>query len=387
VCNSAHSVTGIFVAAGSAQRMNGVDKVWAELDGEPVIAHSLRTLARYLDSVVLVVRPGDEVRGRTSVGPLLPENVRLEVVAGGAVRQASVRNGLASAGNPELVAVHDAARPFVDARTFELLLATAQKTGAAIPAARVADTIKRVVDGVVAHTVPRDDLWQAQTPQVFKTDLLRQAIESVDDASATDEAALIEALGRPVTVVPSSPANFKITTPDDLARARSVVNGQLPLGLRVGFGYDIHRLVAGRHLVLGGVQFDHPTGLDGHSDADVLLHAIMDAALGAAALGDIGVHFPNTDERWRDCPSVSLLELVGAILSSRGLSVVNIDATLIAESPKIGHRALEMREIIARALSISVERVSVKATTAEGTGAEGRLEAISAHAVATVAGI
>ncbi|HEY6006359.1 MAG TPA: 2-C-methyl-D-erythritol 2,4-cyclodiphosphate synthase, partial [Anaeromyxobacter sp.] len=253
---------------------------------------------------------------------------------------------------------------------------------AALAAVRVTDTVKRAAGAGgdrVAETLDREALWLAQTPQGFRRDLLLRAFEAAGPAaaSATDECALVERLGAPVTLVPGEPGNFKITTPEDVERARAALEAPVAIGV----GYDTHRFAPGRKLVLGGVEFEGD-GLLGHSDADACAHAIGDAVLGALALGDLGRHFPDTDPRWKGASSLVLLREIARMAAERGWRVGNCDVTLAAKRPKIAPRAADMRARLAEALGISPAQVSVKATTGEGMGFVGREEGIAAHAVA-----
>jgi len=306
---------------------------------------------------------------------------------GGATRQATVRNALAHLPNGvRFVAVHDAARPLVSHTLLDRLVETALRYGTAIPALPVQDTLKRSDDAQrVRATVPREGLYRVQTPQIFRADWLLDAHHRAAEAGfeqATDDAQLLERADYPVHLVEGDPRNLKLTTPDDLHLLRlHIGEGALT---RTGIGYDIHRLTEGRTLMLGGVAIDYPYGLQGHSDADVMLHAICDALLGAAALGDIGQHFPNTDPRWKDAPSLTLLGHVRALLMKHGWQPLHIDAMALAEAPKLAPYIPEMRQRIARTLGILPEQVSIKATTNEGMDAVGERRAIACYAVATI---
>jgi 2-C-methyl-D-erythritol 4-phosphate cytidylyltransferase/2-C-methyl-D-erythritol 2,4-cyclodiphosphate synthase len=298
-----------------------------------------------------------------------------------------VRNALAHLPDGvRFVAVHDAARPLVSPALLERLVATAVQHGTAVPALPVQDTLKRSDDGrTVQATVAREGLYRVQTPQVFRADWLinahRRAAEEGFE-QATDDAQLLERAGYPVHLVDGDPRNLKLTTPDDLHLLRlHIGEGALT---RTGIGYDIHQLTEGRTLMLGGVAIDYPYGLQGHSDADVVLHAICDALLGAAALGDIGQHFPNSDPRWKDAPSLTLLQQVRTVLAQHGWQPLHIDAMALAEAPKLAPYIPEMRQRIAHALGILPEQVSIKATTNEGMDAVGARRAIACYAVATI---
>ncbi|MFN3690613.1 MAG: 2-C-methyl-D-erythritol 2,4-cyclodiphosphate synthase, partial [Fimbriimonadales bacterium] len=306
---------------------------------------------------------------------------------GGATRQQTVGNALAHL--PEgvrFVAVHDAARPLVSHALLDRLIETARQHGAAVPALPVQDTLKRAANDMqVLETLPREGLYRVQTPQIVRADWLleahRRAAEAGFDA-ATDDAQLLERAGYPVHLTLGDPRNIKLTTPDDLSLLR-LYAGEGAL-TRAGIGYDIHPLTEGRTLMLGGVGIDYPLGLQGHSDADVVVHAICDALLGAAALGDIGHHFPNSDPRWKDAPSLLFLRHVGALLHQHGWRPLHLDAMVVAESPKLAPYVPAMRTHIAQALSILPEQVSIKATTNEGMDAVGARRAIACYAVATI---
>jgi 2-C-methyl-D-erythritol 4-phosphate cytidylyltransferase/2-C-methyl-D-erythritol 2,4-cyclodiphosphate synthase len=311
------------------------------------------------------------------------------IVAGGERRQDSVAVGLAALPEQtEIVVIHDGARPLANAELFDRCVQAATESGAAIAAIPVADTLKRVDGQVIRGTVDRSGLWAAQTPQAFRLETLRRALAASAGEDVTDEARLCEAVGIPVTVVPASLANLKVTHPEDIAVADALLRAQqalpAPGQTRVGIGYDSHRFAVGRRLVLGGVAIPHDRGLEGHSDADVLLHAIADAILGAAALGDIGQHFPPTDERFRDADSQDLLREVVQLVRDAGWASVNVDATILAEAPRIAPHVTAMRSRIAACLGIEVDAVGVKATTNEGMGAIGRGEGIAALATATL---
>ncbi len=373
-------VTGILAAGGAGQRL-GVAKQWVELGGETVLHRSARALAGCpeVDALVVVVPGGEEARGEAALADLAGP---VRVVAGGSVRAVSVRNGLAAAADAAVVLVHDAARPFATAELASRVVRAAARDGAALAALPVTDTVKRMAEGSapprVAGTLDRATLWLAQTPQGFRREVLLRAYEHAgpEASGATDECLLVERMGEPVTLVPGEPGNFKLTGPEDLARARALVEAPVA----VGVGYDTHRFAPGRKLVLGGAEFDGD-GLLGHSDADACAHAIGDAVLGAAGLGDLGRHFPDTDPRWKGASSLALLEHIARMAAERGFRVGNADVTLAARRPKIAPRAEEMRAHLARALGILPVQVNVKATTGEGMGFVGRGEGIAAHAV------
>ena len=292
----------------------------------------------------------------------------------------------------DIVAVHDAARPLVSDAVIRRTIAAAAAHGAAIAAVRVRDTVKRGSDaGVILDTLRRDEIYLAQTPQAFRVSVLRDALlhaEAMARAGAladdvTDEAALAERAGHPVHLVDGDSRNLKITTPDDLAMAEHLLGGsrQTP-ALRVGNGYDLHRLVAGRPLILGGVTIPFDKGLEGHSDADVVSHAVTDAILGAAGAGDIGRQFPDTDPQWKDADSLRLLERAARVVRDAGFAVVNVDVVVIAQRPKLVPYVDAVRANLAAALSCEMSQVSVKGKTNEGVDSMGLGDSIAVHAVA-----
>lgn len=357
-------VTAVILAAGRGSRF-GEDKVWAELEGAPVWLHAYRTFRAYpeVDAVGLVVAAGREPEARA----LAPEAAF--VVAGGEDRQASAQAGVEASADG-LVLLHDGARPWISAEVIQRVIEACRQTGAAAACVPVTDTVRQG-----NALIPRDELRAMQTPQGGRREDLLRAYAALE--GTTDDAAALQAIGLAVEFVPGDPANQKITYMNDMP--------SLP-EYRTGLGYDIHRFSEdkSRTLWLGGVEFPIEPALDGHSDADVLLHAVVDALLGAAALGDIGVHFPNTDERWRGAPSIDFVKFAKTILFEAGWRIVNVDATVVAEFPKVMRRATEIRETIAAALEISADRVSVKATTNEKMGSVGRAEGIAAFATATL---
>ncbi len=350
-----------------------------------MISYALETFRQHPDisEIILVVGAGEMARALALLQNG-PASISEKVVLGGAERQESVWQGLQEVDpSAEMVLIHDAARPFISPAIIDRCIEAIRHYGAVVVAQRQADTIKQVdSDDIIRATVPRETLWGAQTPQGFRTDLILDAYQqaSAEKWVVTDDAALVEKAGHAVRVVEGDAMNFKITTPEDLALAQRLL---IPTP-RTGFGYDVHRLVAGRKLILGGVEIPHHLGLLGHSDADVLVHALMDALLGAAALGDIGQHFPDTDARYRGADSLLLLREVGCIIAGEGYTICNVDVTLAAERPKIATHIPQMRSNIATALSINTTKVSVKATTTEGLGYVGGEEGMSAYAVATV---
>ena len=350
----------------------GFDKLSFDLGGETVLERSVRAFDECpeVDELVLVTGASGENAERAAARCKKP----VQLVRGGATRAESARNGVAAA-HGALVAVHDAARPF----------------GAAAPAVPVKDTIKQAKGGsgktvpagcMVEDTPDRSTLYAVQTPQCFDRAAYLAALDELDEARArlvTDDCSLFELTGRPVELVQGDYANIKITTREDLPRAK---NGGKKM--RIGHGYDVHRLVEGRKLILGGVEVPYEKGLLGHSDADVLAHAVMDAVLGAAALGDIGQHFPDTAEEYAGADSLVLARRVAEIVAAQGWRIENIDATILCQRPKLAPYIPVMREKLAAAFGLPVEAVSVKATTEEHLGFTGEGLGIAAHAVALI---
>lgn len=370
------TVTAIIVAAGASRRM-GFDKLrYCLSDGRTVLETSCALFAAHpaVDELVLVAggnRPQCEAIAAACPKPCT-------VVQGGATRADSVHNGLAAA-KGQLVAIHDAARPFASGEVITQVLQAAAKTGAAAPAVPVKDTIKVAdKDGKVVTTPDRATLYAVQTPQCFDRALYLQALETVSGEKAslvTDDCSLFELAGLPVTLTAGDYANLKITTKEDLQKENT---------MRIGHGYDVHRLVEDRKLILGGVEVPYEKGLLGHSDADVLLHAVMDAVLGAAALGDIGQHFPDTDPAYKGADSLALTREVAKIIAAHGYKVGNIDATILCQRPKLAPHIPAMRKNIADAFGLPLDAVSVKATTEEHLGFTGEGLGIAAHAVALI---
>ena len=381
-------VSAIVAAGGAGRRLGaGVPKQLLEIGGEPILRRSVSAfLTHPRVSDVIVAVPA-------SIADAPPEWLRpVRIVAGGDTRQASVARAFeAVPDEAEIVLVHDAARPFVTAGLISRAIDGALAHGAAIAAVGATDTVKRVSDGklpLVVDTLPRERIYLAQTPQAFRRAVLRDAVAlGRSGVAATDEAALAERAGHPVHIVEGDASNVKITTAEDLSMARRrLSDAARPSGAaRVGIGYDLHRLVEGRPLVLGGVHVPAGRGAAGHSDADAVCHAVTDAILGAARAGDIGQHFPDTDPRWKDASSLALLEHAVALVRARGWTIENVDVVVVLERPKLGPHRTEMEEQLARVLDVRSEAVSVKAKTNEGVDAVGRGEAIAAHAVALLA--
>jgi len=372
-------VAAILVAAGSGSRFGaGRPKQYADLAGKPVVRWAADCLLLF---VALLQPVGDPALLAAALDGL----AHLPVVPGGASRQDSVRAGLEALApfSPDIVLVHDAARPHVPAHTIPALLAALARVPGAIPAVPVADTLKRAQGSLVDATVPRDALFRAQTPQAFRFDtLLALHRQHASLPGLTDDASLLEQAGIAVELVPGAEDNIKLTFPEDFVRLERILAPVLQP--RVGTGFDVHALMAGRPLVLCGVVVPHPLGLAGHSDADVGIHALCDAIYGALAEGDIGRHFPPSEVTWKDADSARFLVHAAGRIAARGGRLANADITLICEQPKITPHAAAMQARLAELLGVEIGRVSVKATTTERLGFPGRGEGIAAQAVATI---
>ena len=381
-------VSAVLVAAGSSTRM-GFDKLSFDLGGETVLHRSIRAFEQdpLVTEIVLVAGKNRAFVEQQAADCTKP----VQIVTGGTTRAESAKNGvLAAAG--ELVAVHDAARPFVSQAVITAALEAAAQCGAAAPAVPVKDTIKAaargngktVPDACLVYTTPdRSTLYAVQTPQCFDRAEYLAALEELDAEKArlvTDDCSLFELTGRAVQLTQGDYANYKITTREDLPRPEQKEEHKM----RIGHGYDVHRLVEGRKLILGGVEVPFEKGLLGHSDADVLAHAVMDAVLGAAALGDIGQHFPDNAPAYSGADSLKLARRVAEILKEHGFRIENIDATLLCQRPKLAPYIPAMRQNLADAFGLPVDAVSVKATTEEHLGFTGEGLGIAAHAVALI---
>ncbi len=365
------------MAAGSGSRF-GADrpKQYFVVAGKPVLRHAAERLAAAVD----LIQPVGDTEAISAALSGLPH---LPPVAGGATRQESVRLGLEALAPyaPDMVMVHDGCRPYFPAGTVAALLAALERCDGAIPAVPVADTLKRGNDGRIETTVARTGLFRAQTPQAFRFSLLLDLHRSAQDG-ATDDAAILEQAGHAVALVPGHEDNIKMTFPDDAVRLERVLS---PVLLpRVGTGFDVHGLEAGRDLILCGIKVPHDKGLAGHSDADVGIHALCDAIYGALAEGDIGRHFPPSEATWKDADSARFLAHAAERIAARGGMLGNADVTLICERPKITPHAPRMIGRLAEILGVDAGRISVKATTTERLGFTGRMEGIAAQAVVTV---
>jgi 2-C-methyl-D-erythritol 4-phosphate cytidylyltransferase / 2-C-methyl-D-erythritol 2,4-cyclodiphosphate synthase len=428
-------VTAIIAAGGRGQRFGDVQpKQLLSVGGRPILERSVTAFASHpaVDAIIVAL---PQALADDPPAYLRGTGKPLRIVAGGERRQDSVANAFrATAEASDVIVIHDAARPFASADLIARTIAAAAESGAAVAAVQSRDTVKRVLrhaqderqslnlsvpkgERLVGETLPRETIFLAQTPQAFRRDVLKRALElgERDRRGVTDEAALVELAGLPVRLVDGEASNIKITTPEDLLMAEAIAEGlriadrglrrpddsphenqsatrnlrsALPARTgRAGTGYDLHRLVAGRPLVLGGVTIPSERGALGHSDADVVCHAVTDAILGAVSLGDIGRHFSDSDPRWKDANSIDLLRRVVQLVIEQGFMVGNVDVTVILETPKIRDHIDAMRASVAAAIGIDVARVSIKGKTNEGVDAIGRGEAIAAHAIALIRAI
>jgi 2-C-methyl-D-erythritol 4-phosphate cytidylyltransferase/2-C-methyl-D-erythritol 2,4-cyclodiphosphate synthase len=416
-------VTAIIAAGGQGRRLGGAQpKQLLLVGGRPILERTVAVfLAHPAIDALIVALPQGLVEDPPAY--LRQTSKPLRIVAGGDRRQASVANAFgAAAATSDIIVIHDAARPFVSADLITRTIEAAAESGAAVAAVASRDTVKRaepltaVVSGfsrTVIETLPRETIFLAQTPQAFRRGLLAAALDTAarERLDATDEATLVERAGLPVRLVEGEPSNIKITTPGDLPIAEAIATALRDAGrgrrradaspeeshpvardpssgtFRVGTGYDLHRLVVGRPLVLGGVTVPSERGALGHSDADVVCHSATDAILGAACLGDIGRHFPDSDARWKDASSLDLLQQAATMTKAQGFEIVNVDVTVVLETPRIRTHVDAMRAAVAQAVGLGVGAVGIKGKTNEGMDAIGRGEAIAAHAVALVRAI
>ncbi len=377
-----HRTIALLVAAGSGNRAGGdTPKQFRVIGGKPVIVHAVDALAAHpaIDAIVVVIGAGQEAQVRALFGDRI-------LVEGAESRRGSVRAGLeaiAAAGGADRVLIHDAARPFLPGAVVDRLLDALDGAEGAIPVLPVVDTLVRGAASAMGDGVARDDLYRVQTPQAFRFDTILAAHQAWDDArEATDDAQILKGRGHDVMLVAGDEGLEKLTYPADFARAEAKFAAARTV--RVGMGYDVHRLAPDEQLWLGGILVPHDRGLAGHSDADVALHAIVDALLGALAEGDIGSHFPPSDAQWRGASSDRFLAYARERVAARGGSIDHVDLTIICEAPKIGPHRDAMRARIAQILNIAIDRVSVKATTTERLGFAGRREGIAAQAIATL---
>jgi 2-C-methyl-D-erythritol 4-phosphate cytidylyltransferase/2-C-methyl-D-erythritol 2,4-cyclodiphosphate synthase len=373
------TVTALIVAAGKGERAGGgVPKQYRLLGGKPVLRWSVEAFLRHpavKSTRVVIGRGQEEFAGAAlagvDVGPL---------IEGGAERADSVAAGLRAI-DGDAVLVHDAARPFFPEAVIDRLLAQLEFYEGATPVLPVGDTLARLGE-TLNEAVDRTGLVRVQTPQAFRLDPLRSAYERWSGAAPTDETTVARAAGMKVAAVEGDPALEKLTLPADFERAEQWLAGKLTP--RTGMGFDVHAFSGDGPIILGGIDVPHSRGLAGHSDADVALHAITDALLGAAGIGDIGEHFPPSDPRWKGAPSALFLSHAVELLRARGAIIDHVDCTIIAEEPKVGPYREAMRARIAEIAGLSIDQVSIKATTTEGLGFTGRREGIAAQAVASI---
>ena len=374
----------IIVAAGRGQRLGEeIPKQYLEIGGISILRRTIDIFLENstIDHIQVIIHPNDQNLYEDAVTGLeLPAPV-----FGGETRQKSVLNGLEAIAKiaPEYVYIHDAARPFLDQDTLNNLIENVEKHGAVIPALPVTDTIKYKTEDHINNTLDRSYLYRAQTPQAFRYKAIFMAHRRHEDKDLTDDSAIAEQSGLKVRIIPGSANNFKITTTDDLIKAENMTQSSYT-DVRTGYGVDVHAFETGDHVVLGGIKIPHDHKLKGHSDADVALHAITDALLGALAMGDIGEHFPPDDDQWKGVSSDIFLKHATKLIDDKDGVIANIDLTIICEAPKISpHRDL-IRDRISEIIDLDIDRISVKATTTEKLGFMGRQEGIMAQAVATI---
>ena len=373
-------VAALIVAAGSGSRHGGeLPKQYQSLGGRPMLRHSVETFRSHpsVERVGVVIGAGHGELYRSALGTIETELP----IEGGATRQESVRRGLEALASdpPDLVLIHDAARPLVSRDIIGRVLSALQDSEAAVAALPVVDTLRRESGGIV----DRGGLWQVQTPQGFHFERILAVHRGAVDDLATDDAGLAERAGIPITLVEGAMSNLKITLPGDIATAEALLAASLA-DVRTGTGFDVHKFAEGDHVMICGIKVSHDHALEGHSDADVGLHALTDALLGAIGLGDIGSHFPPGDPQWRGADSAVFLQHAVDAVRRRGGMVAHLDVTIICERPKVGSHRAEMVARIAEIAAVASDRVSVKATTTEGLGFTGRREGIAAQAIATV---
>ena len=374
------NTVALIVAAGKGERAGGgVPKQFRKLAGKALIAHAYDSLARHpaIDGMAVVVAEGQE----QSLHDALAGRPIVAMAPGGATRRLSVKSGLEAGRAADRVLIHDAARPFVPTQVAERLLAALANHAGAVPVLPIADTLARSGEQL-GEVIDRAALLRVQTPQAFRYDIIADAHAGwSSDAEPTDDAQMVRSMGHAVATVPGDPRLEKVTQTEDFAAVEQRLGQRL---FRTGMGYDVHRLADDEELWLGGLLIPHSRGLAGHSDADVALHALTDAILGAVAAGDIGQHFPPSDPRWRGASSDRFLQHAATLAAQAGARIEHVDLTIICEAPKIGPHRDAMRKRIADLLQLSPARVSVKATTTERLGFTGRGEGIAAQAVATV---
>lgn len=382
-------VCAVLLAAGSGKRMEiDTNKVFLKFENQSAVIRCLKTFEETgLFSDIIIVCKKDELDIIRKKADKHIKGNNYIYCEGGEERQYSVYNALQLVPDEvDIVAVHDAARCFVTPEIIKNCVASAIRFGSGVAAVGATDTIKRARRGVVMETLPREELVCVQTPQVFSADVIKEAYARAekDGFLGTDDASLVERMNEQVRLVTGSKENIKLTTKEDVVEGEKIAGQRKDSDIRIGNGFDMHAFAKGRKLILGGVDIPNDVGLDGHSDADVLVHAIMDALLGAARLGDIGKLFPPTDDRYKDIYSIELLKEVGDLLRKYGYYIVNIDSTIIMQAPKVATYRKQMVQNIAKAVGIDAEYVNVKATTTEFLGTLGRGEGAAAQAVCIV---
>ncbi|GGE42940.1 bifunctional 2-C-methyl-D-erythritol 4-phosphate cytidylyltransferase/2-C-methyl-D-erythritol 2,4-cyclodiphosphate synthase [Actibacterium pelagium] len=375
--------TAIIVAAGRGTRAGGpVAKQYQLLNGEAVLRHTVRRFLRHpeISQTVLVIHKDDHDLCKQALGDL---HSAVSIVNGGATRAISVQNGLKAVSESDPVLIHDAARPLVSNEVITRVLEALKHSVGAAPALGVVDALWKGAGGKVVTSVPRDGLFRAQTPQGFHRRAILNA-HAAADQNAADDVQVALAQGIDVAIVEGDERNLKITRPEDFARAEEILRQEAGLDIRCGNGFDVHSFVEGDHVILCGVRIPFDQGLNGHSDSDVGMHALTDAIYGALGLGDIGKHFPPSDDQWKGADSRIFLKHAVASANERGFTLTNCDVTLICEQPKIGPHVQPMRQALAETMNIDLDRVSVKATTSEKLGFTGRGEGIASIATATL---
>lgn len=374
------TITAIIVAAGKGERAGGpVPKQYAMVGGKSLLAHAVTAFSTHksIDQIIIVIGEGQTDLALAALGDMRVDHI----VTGGAERQDSVAAGISAAGDADILLIHDAARPFLPHAVINRLIDALATSDGAVPALPVADTLSRG-NQHLGDVVDRTELYRIQTPQAFRAEAIKTAHREWHGPVATDDAQMVRAAGYDVALVGGDIMLEKVTTPQDFSEAERRVSARLIS--RTALGFDVHQLVSGEDLWLGGIKIDHDKGLAGHSDADVALHALTDALLGALGDGDIGTHFPPSDPQWRGARSQRFVEHAAQLVSAAGGIIDHVDLTLICEAPKIGPHKDAMRTAIANMLGISIRKVSVKATTTERLGFTGRGEGIAAQAIATI---
>ncbi len=380
------SATAIIPAAGFGTRMElDHPKQFHQLGDAPILIHTVRAFLQnsHIDHIVVVIPSNRIEQTREIVTRYIGQHDRITLVPGGKRRQDSVQEGLkALSQETDIVLVHDGARPFVSQATINRCYETAVTEGAAIAAVPVKDTLKKGDTTLkVIDTVERENLWHAQTPQAARRELLVEAFRKLGEKNVTDESSLLELAGIPVTLVAGSETNIKITRQEDLHLAERIMQNSANRAPRIGHGFDAHRLVENRKLVLGGITIPYSLGLAGHSDADVLTHALCDAILGALGEGDIGHHFPDSDAQFNTIFSITLLERVIGLAATHSYSLANCDITIVCQTPRLAPFFGQMKNLLAKTCRVEIGSINIKATTTEKMGFTGREEGISCHAV------